>query len=448
MQQKRAAAGDRAILIDLGDDVDAATLHRAAAATRANANVLACITGHSSLYVIFRSAPVPLDLGAPGAELRVATRIHRVEVSFADAYATDLPELLARIGITRDAFLARVATLTLTARYLGFRGGFAYLEGWPEEWSMPRRPTSRPRVARGSFAVAGAMAGFYPLDSPGGWNLLGRTAADVAHAFAPGDEITIVPTLDSLPESAVDRRAAPQPQICGVEIEGRFVTIVGAADYTRLDRGLPPGGPFDEPAARSANALVGNAHDAPLLECAMLGPRVRFREPRIVAWCGAESDLPNAPFVAREVNVGRIRNGLRGYLAISSAADAQRASLATSPLARSERNVIRVMRGPHRSAIGTVECEVTPHLDRVGIRLRPLAPLGVEAPADLRSCGMQFGSIQLHPDGSLVAMGPDHPITGGYLQPLTVLWEERWKLAQLVPGERVTLVAMDQSPYT
>ena len=43
----------------------------------------------------------------------------------------------------------------------------------------------------------------------------------------------------------------------------------------------------------------------------------------------------------------------------------------------------------------------------------------------------------IHPDGSLVAMGPDHPITGGYLQPLTVLWNERWKLAQLTPGERV-----------
>jgi allophanate hydrolase subunit 2 len=52
---------------------------------------------------------------------------------------------------------------------------------------------------------------------------------------------------------------------------------------------------------------------------------------------------------------------------------------------------------------------------------------------------MQFGTIQLHPDGSLVAMGPDHPITGGYLQPLTVRWDERWKLAQLAPGERVVL---------
>lgn len=103
------------------------------------------------------------------------------------------------------------------------------------------------------------------------------------------------------------------------------------------------------------------------------------------------------------------------------------------------------MRGPHDVGIERIECEVTPSLDRVGIRLRPLQPLGVEAPADLRSIGMQCGTIQLHPDGSLVAMGPDHPVTGGYLQPMTVLSGERWKLAQLGPGERVTFVA--QPPY-
>ncbi|HEX2123229.1 MAG TPA: hypothetical protein VHL59_16480, partial [Thermoanaerobaculia bacterium] len=106
---------------------------------------------------------------------------------------------------------------------------------------------------------------------------------------------------------------------------------------------------------------------------------------------------------------------------------------------------IRAMRGPHDIGIERIECEVTPQLDRVGIRLRPLQPIGVAAPADLRSLGMQCGTVQLHPDGSLVAMGPDHPVTGGYLQPMTLLSGERWKLAQLAPGERVTFVA--QPPY-
>jgi allophanate hydrolase subunit 2 len=84
---------------------------------------------------------------------------------------------------------------------------------------------------------------------------------------------------------------------------------------------------------------------------------------------------------------------------------------------------------------------VTPQLNRVGIRLRPLRELRVDIPADLRSIGMQCGTVQLHPDGSLVAMGPDHPVTGGYLQPMTVITSERWKLAQLMPGERVIFKA-------
>src|SRR4029077_8225402 len=99
-----------------------------------------------------------------------------------------------------------------------------------------------------------------------------------------------------------------------------------------------------------------------------------------------------------------------------------------------------VVAGPHDSPIRTVECEGTPQINRVGIRLQPLEPHEFRAPADLLSCGMQFGSVHLHPDGSLVVMGPDHPITGGYLQPLTVLWNERWKASQLAPGDRVTLV--------
>jgi len=126
--------------------------------------------------------------------------------------------------------------------------------------------------------------------------------------------------------------------------------------------------------------------------------------------------------------IGRLRGGLRGWLAFGERG---------APPYPDDYRTIRVMPGPHETPLRSIECEVTPQLDRVGIRLRPLQPVGFAPPADLPSCGMQFGTIQLHPDGSLVAMGPDHPITGGYLQPLTVMWDERWKLGQLGPGDRV-----------
>jgi hypothetical protein len=396
-----APAGDRALLIELEPDVTAAELHAAAARVRSRDDVLACIVGHSSLYVIFRGTPDPaIDVSA--APVTFTRRRHRVEVAF-EGFTLPHP-------------------VVLTARYLGFRPGWAYLEGWP--WPMPRRATSRP-VQRGSFAVAGTMAGIYPEDGPGGWNVLGRVVGELPEVGA-GDEVEIHAAENvgpALSRPHIDARPAEsRPYVSGVEIigGGQLTTVVHPPNYQRLDRGLSPGGPFDPRLASLA----------PLLECALVGPQVRFTRGGRVAWMGEEP----AAFEVQagdERTIGRIR-GIRGWLAFGDPIDI-----------RGDHRVIKVMPGPHETPLRSIECEVTPKLDRVGIRLRPLQELGFTPPADLKSIGMQFGSIQLHPDGSLVAMGPDHPITGGYLQPLTVLWDERWKLGQLAPGDRVRF---DYSP--
>ncbi|MEA2463669.1 MAG: hypothetical protein QOJ98_1416 [Acidobacteriota bacterium] len=407
---KAVPAGDNAMLVELGE-VSAEELHRAARELRARPGVLAVIPGHSSLYVIRGEA------GAAHAEEVREPREHRLRVVFD---GPDLPELLARVA--RDVFSERVAGLRLTARYLGFRGGFAYLDGWPEEWAMPRRPTSRP-VAAGSFAVAGNVAGFYPIDTPGGWNLLGRTDFDVENAFVPGDTVVLLPTGSDALDAR--RRQARRPSLHTTRGE-----LLGSPLVTVL-RSLAP---FDEIAA--ALALRAVRGDVELLECAMTGPRLRFTRDAVTAWCDPSLNIRMQRVRAgEELAIGRISGGLRGYLAIGDDEGI------IAKVARGDRHVIHAWRGPHDVGLGEVECDVTPQLDRVGVRLRPRTPLRVDIPADLRSSGMQTGTVQLHPDGSLVAMGPDHPVTGGYLQPMTVLTSERWKLAQLMPGERVTLVA-------
>src|SRR3954454_590918 len=195
MQPKVTRAGDCGLLADFGDGVAAAELHARAAALRARTNVVACIVGQQSLYVICDGAPsIDFDDVPPSA---FAPNTHRINVDFSGA---DLDEFFEHVQITRDVFLKTIPSLRLTARYLGFRAGFAYLEGWPDAWRMPRRTRSRNLVQRGSFAIAGAMAGFYPVDSPGGWNILGRTNATLWNAdaeppnrFAPGDVIEIHP---------------------------------------------------------------------------------------------------------------------------------------------------------------------------------------------------------------------------------------------------------------
>jgi allophanate hydrolase subunit 1 len=417
-----APAGDRAILVELGE-VSAAGLHAANARVQALSGVVRSIPGHSSLYVIFDRAP---DREA----LQRAVETTSTQQPATGNAARDVPvsfdgenfeEFLIHTGVSREEFLKRVDGLRLVARYLGFRGGFAYLDGWPEEWSMPRRATSRP-VRRGSFAIAGSVAAFYPIDTPGGWNVLGRTDVNLENAIAAGDELSLRVVESSSRQEAPRLLDHSTTRLARVEILSAPLAV-----WTRA--------PFDDIAAAIANHAVGNDASEPLFECPLAGPKLRFTRDAVVAWCTPSLDVRVERVHAGEERAfGRVSGGLRAYLAIGDREGV------VARVERDERQTIRALAGPHLVLSGDVECEVTPQLDRVGIRLRPLRPIEVKAPADLRSIGMQCGTVQLHPDGSLVAMGPDHPITGGYLQPMTVLWEERWKLGQLVPGERVVFV--------
>jgi len=416
-------AGDRAVLIELGD-VTAAELHAAAEEWRAKGVV---VVGHSSLLHI------PLAPLAGRGVRGEGPRTHHIPVVFENA--------------PRE--------VTLTARYLGFRAGFAYLEGWPSP--MPRLATSRP-VKRGSFAVAGTMAGFYPIDTPGGWNVLGWTNVTLwdpnresPNLIAQGDVVHVVPA-SSLPAAAPVAAWRPEGEVVAEVISpGQLTRIVGRRDWSRVEHGLAPGGPFDEAAAAEANRAVGNPDDAALLECVLVAPALRLTGPRRMAmWDGEVGQVVD----------GRLKS-LRGYIAIEGGLEvpgwAEEAVRVTrgmtlhastkpltpghSPRLRGEGDVreIAIAPGPHEPSISEIECEVTPQIDRVGIRLRPLRPIGIEAPRDLPSCGMQCGTVQLHPDGSLVVMGPDHPVTGGYLQPMTVIVADRWKLGQLMPGDKVLI---------
>lgn len=414
-----APAGDHALLVELGE-VSAARLHAANASAMTVPSVVQSIPGHSSLYVIFENKPdreaLQTALEATSNQPPATSNAARdVPVSFD---GENLEEFLLHAGVGRDAFLRRVDGLRLVARYLGFRAGFAYLDGWPEEWSMPRRATSRP-VRRGSFAIAGSVAAFYPIDTPGGWNVLGRTDADLEHAIAAGDELSLRVVESTSRQEAPRRLDQSTQQLVRAEILGTSLAVWTAT-------------PFDDIAAAIANHAAGNDSSAPLFECPLAGPRLRFTRDSVIAWCTPSLEVRVERVHAGEERAfGRVTGGLRGYLAIGD----REGSVAQ--VDRGARNVIRAMAGPHQLLTGEVQYQVTPQLDRVGIRLRPLRTLEVSAPASLRSIGMQCGTVQLHPDGSLVAMGPDHPVTGGYLQPMTVLWEERWKLAQLTPGDVV-----------
>ncbi|HZG75557.1 MAG TPA: 5-oxoprolinase subunit PxpB [Paenibacillus sp.] len=106
----------------------------------------------------------------------------RIPVCYCEACGPDLPGLAAIAGMTPETAAALHASARYTVSMIGFLPGFPYLSGLPEALAAPRLDTPRPRVPKGSVAVAGLRTGIYPADSPGGWRLIGRTAAPLFDA--------------------------------------------------------------------------------------------------------------------------------------------------------------------------------------------------------------------------------------------------------------------------
>ena len=84
-------------------------------------------------------------------------------------------EVADRLGLTPGDVIALHSAATYRVFLIGFVPGFGYLGPLPRELVLPRRVTPRARVPVGSVAIAGEQTGVYPLETPGGWHLIGRT---------------------------------------------------------------------------------------------------------------------------------------------------------------------------------------------------------------------------------------------------------------------------------
>jgi inhibitor of KinA len=118
-------------------------------------------------------------------------------------FGPDLQKVADHAKIPAQEVIRLHSLATYRVHFLGFTPGFAYLGGLPEALHVPRLPTPRKHVPAGTVAIAGSQAGVYPVDSPGGWRLLGRTPVRIFDPYAarptrlePGDQVKF---------SAIDR---------------------------------------------------------------------------------------------------------------------------------------------------------------------------------------------------------------------------------------------------
>jgi KipI family sensor histidine kinase inhibitor len=87
----------------------------------------------------------------------------------------DLETVAASVGLSVEEVIERHAARTYSVDLLGFVPGYAYMSELDPALHLPRRAQPRPRVAAGSVAIAGSQTGVYPLDTPGGWHIIGTT---------------------------------------------------------------------------------------------------------------------------------------------------------------------------------------------------------------------------------------------------------------------------------
>ena len=98
-----------------------------------------------------------------------------IPVCYGGAQGPDLAEVSATLGMTPGQVIELHSAPTYVVFFLGFVPGFAYLGELPGALVTPRLPTPRRKVPAGSVAIAGHQTGVYPVATPGGWRLLGRT---------------------------------------------------------------------------------------------------------------------------------------------------------------------------------------------------------------------------------------------------------------------------------
>lgn len=207
------ACADAALLVELGGGPGRDTSARVLAlreALRAAAlpGVLETVPGYTTLTVHYdplrtsaaalQGALAGLEIGAAAARPR--DRHWRLPVCYEGEHAPDLEAVAQACGLDSAAVVAAHSAPAYYCYLLGFAPGFGYLGDLPPALRLPRRDHPRLRTPAGAVAIADRMTAVYPVESPGGWHLIGNTPVrlfDTGHEppalLRPGDHVSFEP---------------------------------------------------------------------------------------------------------------------------------------------------------------------------------------------------------------------------------------------------------------
>jgi KipI family sensor histidine kinase inhibitor len=505
--------GDRGLVIEFADQLSVEINARVRALGRA----LASVSGVVEVVPTFRSLLIVYDPLATDGDrladdaLRVAQHLPsepggkgpviELPVVYGGDAGPDLDDLARRCGLTARDVIDLHCGQEYVVFMLGFAPGFPYLGILPDALHAPRLPSPRTRVPAGSIGIADGLTGVYPLATPGGWNLIGRTPQRLYNPqdpnpirLRPGDRVRFRPVASAeFPESRWDlvRSGKPARPAWEVRDGGLYTTVqdLGRVGFRSL--GVPQSGAMDPAALQLANALVGNPPGAAGVECTAPGPVLRALDDFTVAISGADLSVAldgakvelGAPIPVRRgqtLAFGAPRTGVWAYVALSGGLDVPLALGSASTyvpgglggtrlragdvLGRREgatrfgalvspslpmpagEAIVRVIPGPQdawfaetaRAAFWSTAFTVSVRSDRAGTRLE--GPPVRSQREQMLSDGMLPGAVQVPAGGQPIVIMPDGPTTGGYPKLGVVATADLRLIAQARPGTRIRFV--------
>jgi KipI family sensor histidine kinase inhibitor len=269
-------------------------------------------------------------------------RLIEIPVCYGGNFGADLAAVAGHCRMSPAEVIARHSQGDYRVQALGFVPGFPYLSGLPESLRTPRHASPRASVPAGSVGIGGAQTGVYPLATPGGWQIIGRTPLPLFRPQATppallraGDRVRFRSIeAEEFSRLAAERERGEPPMAAvlsrGARDASRRVRVIKPGLLTTVQdlgrrgyrsAGVPLGGAMDALALRMANLIVGNSDGAAGLEITLLGPELEFTADTVVAVGGAEFEgaPPWRPLLLRageRLKFGECRRGCRAYLAV------------------------------------------------------------------------------------------------------------------------------------
>ena len=207
-------AGDQVLLVEMGDDISPETnfrVHNLALAVeeRGVPGIVDLVPAYASLLVQYDPIKISItDLQARLSQFQsqlkeqppTSPRVVEVPTLYGGEYGPDLESVADHAGLTEAGVVSLHSETDYLVYMMGFTPGFPYLGGLPEELFTPRLETPRAKIPAGSVGIAEGQTGVYPVVSPGGWRLIGRTPLklfdperDPPSTVSAGDHVRFVP---------------------------------------------------------------------------------------------------------------------------------------------------------------------------------------------------------------------------------------------------------------